>query len=124
MGAGKGNNKVRLAGHWSGELRPGTQQALITVTPQGPLAVTEELHVISFVVEYVYQGLKMKLQVSDGKRGAREAADLEEGSRRAPTEASWSGCPCPRTDADACSYKHPVLHHNSGLPPRRTLSLL
>ncbi|XP_029338511.1 signal transducer and activator of transcription 2 isoform X1 [Mus caroli] len=37
VGAGKGNNK-------------------------GPLAVTEELHVISFVVEYVYQGLKMKLQ--------------------------------------------------------------
>ena len=29
---------------------------------KGPLAVTEELHVISFVVEYVYQGLKMKLQ--------------------------------------------------------------
>uniref|UniRef100_A0A8C6GNX6 Signal transducer and activator of transcription n=1 Tax=Mus spicilegus TaxID=10103 RepID=A0A8C6GNX6_MUSSI len=37
VGTGKGNNK-------------------------GPLAVTEELHVISFVVEYVYQGLKMKLQ--------------------------------------------------------------
>ncbi|XP_029398461.1 signal transducer and activator of transcription 2 isoform X3 [Mus pahari] len=37
VGAGKGNNK-------------------------GPLAVTEELHVISFVVEYAYQGLKMKLQ--------------------------------------------------------------
>ncbi|GAB1295694.1 Signal transducer and activator of transcription [Apodemus speciosus] len=28
----------------------------------GPLAVTEELHIISFVVEYVYQGLTMKLQ--------------------------------------------------------------
>ncbi|XP_028642450.1 signal transducer and activator of transcription 2 [Grammomys surdaster] len=37
VGAGKGNNK-------------------------GPLPVTEELHIISFVVEYVYQGLKMKLQ--------------------------------------------------------------
>ncbi|XP_031205775.1 signal transducer and activator of transcription 2 [Mastomys coucha] len=37
VGAGKGNNK-------------------------GPLAVTEELHIISFLVEYVYQGLKMKLQ--------------------------------------------------------------
>nr|XP_034343482.1 signal transducer and activator of transcription 2 isoform X2 [Arvicanthis niloticus] len=37
VGAGKSNNK-------------------------GPLAVTEELHIISFVVEYVYQGLKMKLQ--------------------------------------------------------------
>ncbi|XP_052020886.1 signal transducer and activator of transcription 2 isoform X2 [Apodemus sylvaticus] len=37
VGAGKGNNK-------------------------GPLAVTEELHIISFMVEYVYQGLTMKLQ--------------------------------------------------------------
>lgn len=37
VGAGKGSNK-------------------------GPLAVTEELHVINAVVEYVYQGLKMKLQ--------------------------------------------------------------
>lgn len=36
-GSGKGNNK-------------------------GPLAVTEELHVINFVVQYVYQGLKMELQ--------------------------------------------------------------
>lgn len=37
VGSGKGNNK-------------------------GPLAVTEELHVINFVVQYVYQGLKMELQ--------------------------------------------------------------
>lgn len=37
MGSGKGNNK-------------------------GPLAVTEELHIINFVVQYVYQGLKMELQ--------------------------------------------------------------
>lgn len=37
VGAGKGNNK-------------------------GPLAVTEELHIFSFEVEYVYQGLTMKLQ--------------------------------------------------------------
>lgn len=29
---------------------------------KGPLPVTEELHIISAVVEYVYQGLKMKLQ--------------------------------------------------------------
>ncbi|XP_049984016.1 signal transducer and activator of transcription 2 [Alexandromys fortis] len=36
-GSGKGNNK-------------------------GPLAVTEELHIINFVVQYVYQGLKMELQ--------------------------------------------------------------
>ncbi|XP_051026373.1 signal transducer and activator of transcription 2 [Acomys russatus] len=28
---------------------------------KGPLAVTEELHIISFVVNYVYQGLKMEL---------------------------------------------------------------
>lgn len=53
--------------------------------------MTEELHIISFVVEYVYQGLKMKLQVSAGKRGAKEAADLEEGARRAGTTESWSG---------------------------------
>uniref|UniRef100_A0A8C2LXC4 Signal transducer and activator of transcription n=1 Tax=Cricetulus griseus TaxID=10029 RepID=A0A8C2LXC4_CRIGR len=31
-------------------------------TNKGPLAVMEELHVISFVVQYVYQGLKMELQ--------------------------------------------------------------
>lgn len=31
-------------------------------TNKGPLAVTEELHVVSFVVQYVYQGLKMELQ--------------------------------------------------------------
>lgn len=37
VGAGKGSNK-------------------------GPLPVTEELHIISAMVEYVYQGLKMKLQ--------------------------------------------------------------
>lgn len=37
VGAGKGSNK-------------------------GPLPVTEELHIISATVEYVYQGLKMKLQ--------------------------------------------------------------
>ncbi|XP_038170314.1 signal transducer and activator of transcription 2 [Arvicola amphibius] len=37
VGSGKGNNK-------------------------GPLAVTEELHIINFVVQYVYQGLKMELQ--------------------------------------------------------------
>lgn len=37
VGSGKGNNK-------------------------GPLAVTEELHIISFVVDYVYQGLKMELK--------------------------------------------------------------
>ncbi|XP_075810274.1 signal transducer and activator of transcription 2 [Microtus pennsylvanicus] len=36
-GSGKGNNK-------------------------GPLAVTEELHIINFMVQYVYQGLKMELQ--------------------------------------------------------------
>lgn len=29
---------------------------------KGPLPVTEELHIISAMVEYVYQGLKMKLQ--------------------------------------------------------------
>ncbi|XP_057613808.1 signal transducer and activator of transcription 2 isoform X2 [Chionomys nivalis] len=38
-GSGKGNNK-------------------------GPLAVTEELHIINFVVQYVYQGLKMELQTN------------------------------------------------------------
>lgn len=37
VGSGKGNNK-------------------------GPLAVTEELHIINFTVHYVYQGLKMELQ--------------------------------------------------------------
>lgn len=37
VGTGKGNNK-------------------------GPLAVTEELHVISFTVQYMYQGLRMELQ--------------------------------------------------------------
>ncbi|CAO2581942.1 Signal transducer and activator of transcription 2 [Lemmus lemmus] len=35
---------------------------LSTVTLQGPLAVTEELHIINFVLQYVYQGLKMELQ--------------------------------------------------------------
>lgn len=71
MGAGKGNNKVRLAAHGAAgqraEASDSAREALITVTLQGPLAVTEELHIISFVVEYVYQGLKMKLQVSAGK---------------------------------------------------------
>lgn len=41
---------------------------------QGPLPVTEELHIISATVEYVYQGLKMKLQVSAKRGGAKEAA--------------------------------------------------
>uniref|UniRef100_A0A8C6Q9Q5 Signal transducer and activator of transcription n=1 Tax=Nannospalax galili TaxID=1026970 RepID=A0A8C6Q9Q5_NANGA len=31
-------------------------------TNKGPLAVTEELHIISFTVQYTYQGLKMELQ--------------------------------------------------------------
>lgn len=41
---------------------------------KGPLPVTEELHIISAMVEYVYQGLKMKLQVSAKRGGAKEAA--------------------------------------------------
>ncbi|KAK7801252.1 hypothetical protein U0070_025741 [Myodes glareolus] len=53
VGSGKGNNKVSGA---SAELRAGTSDSpkgpLTTVTLQGPLAVTEELHVINFVVQY------------------------------------------------------------------------
>jgi hypothetical protein len=33
------------------------------------MSVTEELHIISFTVEYVYQGLKMELKVSKEKQG-------------------------------------------------------
>uniref|UniRef100_A0A2K6SHK0 Signal transducer and activator of transcription 2 n=1 Tax=Saimiri boliviensis boliviensis TaxID=39432 RepID=A0A2K6SHK0_SAIBB len=41
---------------------------------KGPLSVTEELHIISFTVQYTYQGLKQELKVSNG--GQREGRQI------------------------------------------------
>ena len=52
------------------------------------LAVTEELHIISFTIKYIYQGLTLELKVSEGGQESWSSLEGKNKSLRA-------GCPPP-----------------------------